>query len=254
MRTHPHIPRATVALVFAALTLVACSGGDDADTAASTEASSDVTGAVTSPTTEPTTAPSSTSPTTTSTTSTTTAPTTTAPPTTAPRTTTPPSTTGPTSSTLPVEISDPTDPEIQAMFAVAAEHFRLYDLALQQPDDPEREAAVLATTTGGMTDTVSGTLARLRDEGRVQVPNPTEPDRVEIIDELGFILGDIGNVEVCIVSPSTLLNVGVELTDEILERALQSWSASYSMAKVEGTWRVSGLQLFTEYEGQMGCE
>lgn len=254
MRTHPHIPRATVATVVAALALVSCSGGDDADTAASTETSSDATAPVTSPTTEPTTTPSSTSTTTTSTTSTTTtttaAPTTTAPPT----TTEPPGTTGPTSSTVPVEISDPSDPEIQAMFAVAEEHFRLYDLALQQPDDAGREAAVLATTTGGMTDTVSGTLARLRDEGRVQVPNPTEPDRVEIIDELGFILGDIGNVEVCIISPSTLLNVGVELTDEILERALQSWSASYSMAKVEGTWRVSGLQLFTEYEGQMGCD
>lgn len=254
MRTHPHIPRATVALVFAALTLVACSGGDDADTAASTEASSDVTGAVTSPTTEPTTAPSSTSPTTTSTTSTTTAPTTTAPPATAPRTTTPPSTTGPTSSTLPVEISDPTDPEIQAMIRAVEANFAAFDLAMQQPDNTDREQDVLATTTGEMTDNVAETLARLREEGRAQFPNPVEPDRVEILPELAFISGVFGSVEACIISPSVLLEVGAEPTEASFQGAAQSFSASYNMTNVDGAWLVSSLQIFNQYEGQIGCD
>lgn len=226
-----------------AVALAACSGGSD------------------DPTTPPTasaTAPVLTTPTTPPPPSTTAAPSTplTTPPTTAAPTAPPTTPTPPPATPIsqpPAEITDPADPEIQAMVVAVRSHFDAFGLAMQQPGNAAVEQAALATTTGSMTGIVTETLARIRERGQASVPDPDEADRVEISNELAFVQGATGTVEACIVSPSKLVDVGTTVDASTFDDALESYAGTYTLQLIDGTWLVSNLQILDEFEGQSGC-
>ena len=247
MRTHPHIPRATVATVVAALALAACSGGDDAGTAASTEASSGVTAPVTSPATEPTAAPSSTSTTTTSTTSTTAAPTTTAP-----STTTEASSRAPSSTSEDTAVGRDTNELEAALFA----HIEAFDAARRDPSNNSLEAAAIATTTGAMTQIVSDTLDNMRSAGRASRPNPDVPSSQTIFGESIAVQGSEATLDTCWISSNILVEIGggPSGNDLVIDDSVNSYIAAYSLTKVGAQWLVSSFQTLEKFEGQVGCD
>ena len=245
--THSRARRASplfAGAVALCVLVAACSGDDDASTTTASvvtnpplDSTVDSTTVTTDSTTSSTITTTSTS---TSTTSTTTIE--------APATTEPPST-DPGEPLVGID-----SPEAQAMVAAFDDFFAAFTAALRNPSDGALAEAVLARTTGKMSQTVQGSIDTLIERGQEARPGEV-PTEYELSERSVTIFQDAGGLDACWIDGDMLVvpNGSPDGTDEVIDAGATSYDVSYGMTRVGDAWLVSSLQFFATYEDQVGC-
>jgi hypothetical protein len=213
-----------------ALTIAACSGSDTVVAPLETPASSTV---VPAPTTELTTTTSTTTSAVETTTTTTTIPDT-------------------TTTFLEVEVpaTDPTFPELTAIFDEAfAAYSEIYELrraAFRDPGNEALRAELQEVIEPGALEPLTTALDRFVDEGRASGPE-ADGDVIVLIRKIGATDdGSLVVFDVCQVLVSPILDV---VTGEAVYEGEDAILSEASMSKIDGLWTLGGDGKKAEFEG-----